>query len=107
MIARRIFQPRTVSHQHPDEHTFISSKPKGGPAVLIVVVFLVLSIVGRFGVASVGLAFNLENNLAITPPLYRPDWVNLTFATSECSTCGTANGDNAACKKHRLHVIYS
>lgn len=44
----------------------------------IVLLFLICSIFGRFGVALLGLAFNLEDTPHYIPPRFRPDWVHLT-----------------------------
>ena len=55
----------------------------------MVSIFIVLSIVVRFGVVLLGFAYNLEENPVFTPPLYRPDWVNMTV-TNAMDTANTS-----------------
>ena len=43
------------------------------------------SVFGRFGVAFLGLAYNLEETPLYDPPLFRPNWAN-----------GTVNGEFAS-----------
>ena len=45
--------------------------------------FLLCSVLGRFGVASLGFAFNLEESPNYYPPLFRPDWANGTVGGSD------------------------
>ena len=44
----------------------------------ILFLFLLCSLVGRFGVAFLGFAFNIEDRLHYIPPLFRPNWENGT-----------------------------
>ena len=54
------------------------------PTTWVLFLFLICSLLGRFGVAFLGFAFNLEENAYYIPPLSRPDWRN-----------GTVNGDDS------------
>ena len=38
-----------------------------------------MSICGRFGVALLGFAYNIDDNIVHTSQLFRPDWVNITI----------------------------
>lgn len=42
----------------------------------VLVLFLLCSLVGRFGVAFLGFGFSLDDTLIYIPPLSRPDWRN-------------------------------
>lgn len=50
----------------------------------VLFVFLLCCLFGRFGVAFLGFAFNLEDHPYYIPPTVRPDWEN-----------GTVNGDDS------------
>jgi len=54
------------------------------PTTWVLFLFLLGSIVGRFGVAFLGFAVNLDDSALYTPPLFRPNWAN-----------GTVNGDDS------------
>ncbi|RPB29215.1 hypothetical protein L211DRAFT_864775 [Terfezia boudieri ATCC MYA-4762] len=47
---------------------------------LMLFLFLLCSLLGRFGIAFLGLAFNLDDSPHFTPPLFRPDWKNGTLS---------------------------
>jgi len=49
----------------------------------LLLVFLLCSLLGRFGVALLGFAFTIEDNSVYEAPILRPDWAN-----------GTLNWDN-------------
>ena len=46
------------------------------PTTWVLFLFLLCSVAGRFGVAVLGFAFNLDESPFYTPPLLRPDWAN-------------------------------
>ena len=69
LFARRICTPYT--RKKPES--------KSGKVLLVVFVFMVLSVIGRFSVAFLGFAYNLQETPHNQQPLFRPDWVNLTF----------------------------
>ena len=48
------------------------------PTTWVLLLFLFCSLGGRFGVAFLGFAFNLEETPHYTPPLFRPNWANGT-----------------------------
>ena len=50
---------------------------------LVLFLYLICSIVGRFGVAFLGFAFNLDETPLYTQPLLRPNWVNGTVNTND------------------------
>jgi len=54
------------------------------PTTWVLFLFLFCSLVGRFGVAFFGFAFNLEDSPSYTPALFRPNWAN-----------GTVHGDGS------------
>jgi len=54
------------------------------PTTSVLFLYLFCSIAGRFSVAFLGFAFNLENSPLYNPALFRPNWVN-----------GTVNGDDS------------
>ena len=45
----------------------------------MLVLYLLCSLLGRFGVAFLGLTFNLEDTPDYKPSLFRPDWQNGTL----------------------------
>jgi len=53
--------------------------------------FLLCSLFGRFGVAFLGFAFNLEETSKYTPPLFRPDWMNGTLEGDESQKIALAS----------------
>lgn len=57
----------------------------------LVVCFLICSVCGRFGVALLGFAYNMDEIIHHRDPLYRPDWANLTSAMG---INATGVGDN-------------
>ena len=48
-------------------------------ATLVLALYLLCSILGRFGVALLGLTFNVEDTPFYTPPLFTPAWENGTL----------------------------
>jgi len=58
-----------------------------GSTTLLLFLFLLFSLLGRFGVALLGFAYNLKVNLYSEGPLFRPDWGN-----------GTLSGDDSSLK---------
>lgn len=44
----------------------------------VLLLFLLCSLVGRFGVSFLGFSFNLEESPFYGPPLFRPNWANGT-----------------------------
>lgn len=60
------------------------ARTRRGSTTSVLFLFLVCSLLGRFGVAFLGFAFNLEEKPYYTHRLFRPDWVN-----------GTVNGDDS------------
>ena len=46
------------------------------PTTWVLFLFLICSLCGRFGVAFLGFAFNLEDKAFHHAPIVRPDWVN-------------------------------
>ena len=49
------------------------------PTTWVLFVFLLCSVAGRFGVALLGFAFNLDDTSFVTSAYFRPDWVNGTM----------------------------
>ena len=45
----------------------------------VLLLFLLCSLLGRFGVSLLGFAFNLEDSPFYDPPLFRSDWANATL----------------------------
>ena len=56
----------------------------GTPATWVLFLYVFCSVAGRFGVAFLGFAFNLEDSPVYTPALLRPNWEG-----------GTVNGDGS------------
>ena len=52
-------------------------------ATWVLCLYLLCSVVGRLGVAPLGLTFNIEEYSDYTPPIWRPKWKN-----------GTVNSEN-------------
>lgn len=49
------------------------------PTHIVIFLYLLCSICGRFGVAFLGFGYTLEITVEYTPPQLRPDWENLTL----------------------------
>ncbi|KAF8423516.1 hypothetical protein EV426DRAFT_700129 [Tirmania nivea] len=54
------------------------------PTTWVLFLYLLGSVFGRFGVAFLGFAVNLDDSAVYTPPLFRPNWAN-----------GTVDGDDS------------
>ena len=65
-------------------HQFHNLRRLTAATTWVLFVFLLGSLVGRFGVAFLGFAFILEDIPHYTPPILRPNWAN-----------GTVNGDGS------------
>jgi len=65
-------------------HQVRTRRGLGASTTWVLFLFLVCSLLGRFGVAFLGFAFNLEEKPYYTHRLFRPDWVN-----------GAVNGDDS------------
>jgi len=52
-------------------------------ATWVLLLFLLCSLLGRFGIALLGLAFNLDDSPQFTPALFRPDWANGTLSKDD------------------------
>ena len=53
------------------------------PTTWVLLLFLLCSLLGRFGVALLGFAFNLEDTAFYEPPHFRPDWANMTLGRDD------------------------
>ena len=55
------------------------------PTTWVLFLFLLCSLLGRFGVAFLGFAFNLDNvgTTKYQPPLFKTDWVNMTLQSAK------------------------
>ena len=68
---------------------------------MVVFVFMVVSVLGRFGVALLGFAYNLEDTPYVKEALYRPDWAGLTFMSDMLNSSGiTLSGKNVLYLPH-------
>ena len=59
-------------------HQVNTRRERFAPTTWILFLFLLSSLVGRFGVAFIGFAFNIEDRSHYTAPLFRPNWTNGT-----------------------------
>jgi len=53
------------------------------PTTWVLFLFLICSLCGRFGVAFLGFAFNLEDKVFHHNAIVRPDWVNGTITRDD------------------------
>jgi len=65
-------------------HQVRTRQGRFAPMTWVLFLFLLCSLLSRFGVAFLGFAFNLEDTPYYNAPVLRPDWVN-----------GTVNGDTS------------
>ena len=82
LFARRLNYPITLSRQILDDHgrrqiwkdsPRTRQKSKSGPTFLVIFVYMVVSVIGRFSVALLGFAYNLAD-IGFKTALYVPDW---------------------------------